>query len=271
MSDGLTTRCDREYEFHPLADLFPLMSDEEIDALGEDMLKNAQREPIWLYEGMILDGRNRYKACLLKGIEPRFAEYRCPDPLAFVTSANLHRRHLDESQRAMVAAKLANMRRGDNQHKTEGRTSQAKAAELLDVSPRSVGRAREVIDHGVPDLVDAVERGEVPIAPAAEFAKQPKEDQAKQIAEAGSPVDAVKVAVRRTKAVRLIEFIAMIGNVMEDSTNLTNLPPMSGDQRTELMAQITRANAKLNELAIAVASAATRTHRIRPGRDGAHV
>jgi hypothetical protein len=185
-----------EYEFHPLANIFPLMSEEEIDALGEDMLKHAQREPIWLYEGMILDGRNRYKACLLKGIEPRFAEYRCPDPLAFVASANLHRRHLDESQRAMIAAKLANMKRGDNQHKTEGRTSQAKAAELLDVSQRSVGRAREVIDHGVPDLVDAVERGRVPIAPAAEFAKQPKEDQAKQIAEAGSPVDAVKKADR---------------------------------------------------------------------------
>src|SRR5258706_14802421 len=71
------SRCRRragvipmEYEFHPLANIFPLMTDEEIDALGEDMLKQGQREPIVLFEGMILDGRNRYNACLRKGIEP---------------------------------------------------------------------------------------------------------------------------------------------------------------------------------------------------------
>ena len=49
-------------ELHPLADLFPMMTDEELDELGEDMLKLGQREPIWLYEGKILDGRNRYRA-----------------------------------------------------------------------------------------------------------------------------------------------------------------------------------------------------------------
>jgi hypothetical protein len=49
-------------EFHPLAN----MSDEEVNDLGDDMLEHGQREPIWLYEGMVLDGRNRYNACLLK-------------------------------------------------------------------------------------------------------------------------------------------------------------------------------------------------------------
>jgi hypothetical protein len=132
-----------EYEFHPLADLFPMMSDEEIDALGEDMLANGQRESIALFDEKILDGRNRYLACMRKGIEPRFINQRPADPVAFVASANLHRRHLDESQRAMIAAKLANMKRGDNQHRPDGRTSQAEAAELLDVGQRSVRRARD--------------------------------------------------------------------------------------------------------------------------------
>ena len=103
-----------EYEFHPAANLFPLMSDAELDALGEDMLEHGQREDIVLYKGAILDGRNRYRACILKGINPRFREELPPDPYAFVASANLHRRHLDASQRAMIAADLATLRDGEH-------------------------------------------------------------------------------------------------------------------------------------------------------------
>jgi hypothetical protein len=89
-----------------------MMSDEEVDALGNDMLEFGQREPIWTYQGKILDGRNRYRACLLKGIEPRFVEFRGADPLGLVISMNLRRRHLDESQRAMPASKIATLRDG---------------------------------------------------------------------------------------------------------------------------------------------------------------
>jgi hypothetical protein len=178
--------------YHPLADLFPLMSDEEVNDLGEDMLIHGQRKRIMLFEGMILDGRNRYNACLLKGIEPRFVDYHGPDPLGLVISLNLKRRHLDDAQRAIIAAKLATMKRGDNQHSPNGETSQAKAAELLNVSKRRVERAREVIEKGVLDLVDAVEQGEVKVSAAAEFAnKVPPLDQARLIAQHGSPAAAV--------------------------------------------------------------------------------
>ncbi|MCL4780692.1 MAG: hypothetical protein KJ049_10905 [Gammaproteobacteria bacterium] len=86
-------------------------------------------------------------------------EYQGDDPAAFVVSLNLRRRHLDESQRAMVSGKLANLPHGvraDQSGKFAGVT-QAKAAEILNVSERSVRSARAVLDHGAPELVHAVE------------------------------------------------------------------------------------------------------------------
>jgi hypothetical protein len=190
-------------EHHPAADLFPMMSDEELDALGEDMLEHGQREEIILYRDQILDGRNRYRACLLKDINPRFRQELVPDPYAFVASANLHRRHLTDSQRGLIAAKLATMRQGARTDLSpNGETSQAKAAELLKVSKRRVERSHEVIEKGVPDLVDAVKGGEVKVSAAAEFAKAvPPLDQQRLIVEHGTVADAVRATVK-TKADR---------------------------------------------------------------------
>jgi hypothetical protein len=89
--------------------------------------------------------------------------YRGDDPLQFVISLNLRRRHLDESQRAMVAARIANLQ--DEQRKSGSpigeAVTQGEAADLLNVGKRSVERARTVLEHGQPELVTAVERGEV--------------------------------------------------------------------------------------------------------------
>ena len=96
-----------ELRFHPFADIFPLMEGTEFDELVADIKEHELREPIVVHEDMVLDGRNRHRACLAAGVEPTFAPFLGDDPLAFVISANLRRRHLTESQRAMVAAKLA--------------------------------------------------------------------------------------------------------------------------------------------------------------------
>jgi ParB-like chromosome segregation protein Spo0J len=185
-------------EFHPLANIFPLMTDDEIEVLGEDMLKHGQLKRIMRYEGKILDGRNRYRACLLKGIEPRLVDYHGPDPLGLVISLNLKRRHLDDGQRAMIAASLATMKQGARTDLSPNcGMSQSKAAELLNVNKRRVERAREVVDHGVPDLVDAVKRGDVKVSAAAEFAKEtPPLEQQRQIVEHGTPAAAVKATVK---------------------------------------------------------------------------
>src|SRR5712692_7557832 len=94
-----------------LADLFPLLRGPAFEELVADIQKNGLHEPILCdAEGRILDGRNRYRACLKAGVEPRFVEWRGEGELGeLALSLNLRRRHLDESQRAMVAERLAKM------------------------------------------------------------------------------------------------------------------------------------------------------------------
>lgn len=103
-------------EFHPVAGLFPLLEDEAFEALVEDVRENGLREPMILHaDGRIIDGRNRYRACLAAGVEPQFRTWEgdVEDGAAlraYVLSANLHRRHLDDSQRCMVAARRLSSR-----------------------------------------------------------------------------------------------------------------------------------------------------------------
>jgi ParB-like chromosome segregation protein Spo0J len=82
--------------YHPFADIFPLMEGEEFDALVADIGANGQCESTTVYQNKILDGRNRYRACRLLGIEPRLTPFVGDDKAAraFVFGKNLHRRHL---------------------------------------------------------------------------------------------------------------------------------------------------------------------------------
>lgn len=92
--------------FHPLAETFPLMKGAELNALADDIKRSGQRDDIVLYENQILDGRCRYLACKAAGIEARFVAFTGNDPVAYVLSKNLPRRHLTASQRAIAAATL---------------------------------------------------------------------------------------------------------------------------------------------------------------------
>ena len=98
-------------EFHAVADLFPLLCGEAFEELVTDIKRNGLREPILVdSEGRIVDGRNRYLACLAARVEPRFIEWQGQGSLAeLALSLNLRRRDLDESQRALVAARLAKL------------------------------------------------------------------------------------------------------------------------------------------------------------------
>lgn len=89
---------------HPAAEVFPMLPEPELRELADDIKARGLLEPITVYEGKILDGRNRYRACEIAGVEPRFVEWDGTggSPVLWVISKNLKRRHLNESQRAAV-------------------------------------------------------------------------------------------------------------------------------------------------------------------------
>ncbi len=99
-----------KFKFHPVTELFPLMSDDEFSELKTDISQKGQREPVWTYQGQVIDGRNRIKACTELGIEPKTQEWDGRGSLVgFVVSLNLHRRHLSSGQKAMVATEVESM------------------------------------------------------------------------------------------------------------------------------------------------------------------
>ena len=94
---------------HPLKDdLIP-----EFTGPGFDVLVNSIKRwgfsgsPITLYEGMILDGRARYRACLKAGVEPHFEHYEGDDPVGLIVSRDLMRKHLTDDQIAMLTVEMA--------------------------------------------------------------------------------------------------------------------------------------------------------------------
>lgn len=148
---------------HPISNLFPLMNEQEIILLSMDIKANGQREPIIILDDMILDGRNRYRACCCVDIEPNVVVYRGSNPLNDVISWNLHRRHLNESQRAIIAAKIANMKQGTRSDlepcaKLRNVVSQPEAAKMLNISRRSLQTAKQIIQNA-PHKVAEIEAG----------------------------------------------------------------------------------------------------------------
>jgi N6-adenosine-specific RNA methylase IME4 len=193
---------------HPLATLFPLIEGAEFDELVADIKANGIHDLIDVYQGKILDGRNRYNAAATAGIEieqrhiRHFRTELYGDPLAYVLSKNLKRRHLNDSQRGMVAANLATMRQGERTDIEPSanlqKVAQSEAAAKLHVSTRTVADSVKVKNEAVPELRQAVERGRLAVSAAAKAVTLTAEKQ-RQIAteaEAGH-VNAARAVIKQ--------------------------------------------------------------------------
>lgn len=230
---------------HPYANIFPLLTDAELKALADDIAAHGLREPIWLHrDGRIIDGRNRYRACELAEVEPEYRTYQGDDAglLAFVVSLNLHRRHLDESQRAMVAASIANLgvgrprsnsenfplfSEGDDQTSAPA-VSQAEAAELLNVSDKSIRFARKVQEQGIPELAEKVIAGTVSVSAAAAIADADEDEQREVVAldDEKAIIRAANEIKRRKKEQRQQEKAAKVAEISaREAAPLDSLGP----------------------------------------------
>lgn len=171
--------------WHPYADIFPWIEGPAFDDLVESVRQNGVLEPVVFLDGAILDGRNRYMAARKAGVAYPRIDFDGDDPLAFVLAKNLSRRHLTESQRAMVATRIAKIPKGVRSDTAiaVSETTQEAAAAALNVSPDSVQRARVVQEHGAADLVAAVDNGKVAVSTAAAIARLPVDRQAEILAE----------------------------------------------------------------------------------------
>lgn len=133
---------------HKLATLFPEITGEDFNALVLDIKANGLRQKITTLDGKILDGVNRFKACVVAGVKAEFVEYSGDDPMAFVVSQNMSRRHLTTSQRAAVAAEMATTKHGGRREQAANsplaKITNGEAAGRMNVSERSVRDARSV-------------------------------------------------------------------------------------------------------------------------------
>lgn len=204
-----------ELPFHPLADLFPLIEAADFAALVASIREHGQLEEIVTLDGMVLDGRNRYRACRAAGVEPRSVDFAFAhpglDPVHFVLAKNLPRRHLSESQRATVGAELCGFNHGGDRRSDQAAdrplVSQAEAAKLVHVSERLVRRAVAVRDNGAPELWQAVRAGRVALDLAVSTVRLAREQQLSVIesAAAGELNAARSVVKRETRARREAE------------------------------------------------------------------
>jgi hypothetical protein len=199
--------------YHPAANLFPMMSEEELDTLAKDIKAHGQHHPILLYDGQILDGRNRYEACAIAGVEPKTVQWdgKGGSPTEFVLSLNLTRRHLDQSQKAMVAAdalplieaEMAQRKRARNKARAaaqprDDRGRVASPGEHKNVLTRSELPAPEVVPAAAPLQPAPPPRKAAEIAAQIVGVSQSYAEQAKQI-KAADPVLAQEVREGKKK------------------------------------------------------------------------
>jgi ParB-like chromosome segregation protein Spo0J len=184
---------------HPIADVWPMMDEAKLQELADDIRKNGQLVPVWLYEGKILDGRNRCAACKIAGVEPKTNEYTGDEPTAFAVSLNDRRRHMNKGALAAVAAELEPHFAADADRRkkaTEGRPKKSgqkpeekvpqvlprqpqarqEAAKSVGVNDRYVSDAKKVKAEA-PEVFERLKAGKITLQDAKrEVAKKPTDD-----------------------------------------------------------------------------------------------
>jgi hypothetical protein len=171
---------------HPAAEFFPMLGETEFETFKADIAANGLHEAIWICDGKILDGRNRYRACVELGITPLFRTYTGPSPVSFAWSQNGERRHLNHGQRSAIGVEmlpalqdearkrqLAGLKRGSNppvppkvgERETGKAEAVDEAGRIVGTSGSSVQRAKAV-KAADPEAFEKIKQGVLRIGPA---------------------------------------------------------------------------------------------------------
>ncbi|MFT7582755.1 MAG: hypothetical protein ACI9MR_004438 [Myxococcota bacterium] len=236
-----------DYEVHPACAMLPLMSEAAVAEMAADIQANGQQQPIWVYQGQILDGRNRLRACEIGGMVPEIQEWTGEDPVRWVLSLNFHRRHLTDSQKAVVGARAEALLTSRAEHLAESPVvtptapvadsgadadagAEAKvvappskrmlamearrtAAVLVNVSPQAIARGRKLLDRAVPELVSAVERGVVSVTQASRVAELSPARQTEVVALGDEAVVGEARRIQQSKAARKPSFLRALNDL----------------------------------------------------------
>lgn len=197
---------DENRGFHEAADIFPRMTDDEFESFKKDIAENGlQTAIVTIPNGQIIDGRHRWRACMETHTQPRYQVYQ-GNPWTYVISANLHRRHLNTSQRAMVVARIADRKPGlRNQSAPRNRgadhhlpPTQGQAAEMLNIGLSSVTDARRVTKMGTPELRELVDDGLAAVSTAARVSGMSQDIQrefVQRVRNGEKPTDVARVPI----------------------------------------------------------------------------
>jgi hypothetical protein len=192
-------------QFHEIANVWPLLDEDKLQELAADIRTNGLVNPIWTYEGKVLDGRNRYKACLLANVAPKFNEYKGDEPTAFAVSMNDKRRHMNKGQLGAIGAELepyfakdAKRRQAEQAVKNQPQAKAQKVEKIppseADVRPVEKSKARQEAAKSVgvndryvqdakkvkqeaPEVFEKLKAGKITMQDAKrEVAKKPTDD-----------------------------------------------------------------------------------------------
>jgi len=199
------------YMAHEVAEWFPLLGDAELRELATSIQREGQIEAIVVWNDVLLDGRNRWRACELAGVEPRVVAREFADETAcgrWIVAVNVARRHLTYSQKLAFGERLRDRedaeakgrksanggdKRSSNQRPEvdhgpppvtdrESRKARDEAGRAAGVSGRALDRMRAIRAQAVPEVIKAVEDGRMAVSAAASLTKLSEEKQREIVA-----------------------------------------------------------------------------------------
>jgi len=163
-------------KLHKYCSMIPPMSKTEFSKLRDSISRDGLLVPIVMLGDEILDGRHRYQACKELDIEPITEQYSGVNPFNYAVSLNATRRHLTQSQRAMLAASIATLKKGElgNGRKLEGQICPPtikQASETLSISTSAIKTAKNIKENAPASIIKSIEAGTITLNAASKIIK----------------------------------------------------------------------------------------------------